>query len=386
MTFNNYTKTKKTAGKKSGKVYNRMIKMITAFVCAAALILSAGCTTNPVVPGPGETSEGDGLKIVCTIYPIYDWTENVLGDKAGDADVKLLMDSGMDMHSFQPTAQDIAEISNADIFIYVGGESDGWVDDALKEATNKDMKVINLLEYLGNEVKEEELVEGMQEEEEHDHDADADADHDHSDGDADADADHDHSDGDADDDADHEEEEVEYDEHVWLSVRLAKTLSLYIEEAIAEKDPDNADLYKQNFDSYAAKLDQLDREYEEAVESAPRDTILVGDRFPFRYMVDDYGLKYYAAFAGCNAETEASFETITFLADKVDELDLNVILTLESSDQKIADSIKRTSKKRECDIVVMDSLQSVTAEDVNNGISYLDVMRQNLEALKKALN
>ena len=386
MTFNNYTKTKKTAGKKTGKVYNRMIKMITAFVCAAALILSAGCTTNPVVPGPGETSEGDGLKIVCTIYPIYDWTENVLGDKAGDADVKLLMDSGMDMHSFQPTAQDIAEISNADIFIYVGGESDAWVDDALKEATNKDMKVINLLEYLGNEVKEEELVEGMQEEEEHDHDADADADHDHSDGDADADADHDHSDGDADDDADHEEEEVEYDEHVWLSVRLAKTLSLYIEEAIAEKDPDNADLYQQNFDSYAAKLDQLDKEYEEAVESAPRDTILVGDRFPFRYMVDDYGLKYYAAFAGCNAETEASFETITFLADKVDELDLNVILTLESSDQKIADSIKRTSKKRECDIVVMDSLQSVTAEDVNNGISYLDVMRQNLEALKKALN
>ena len=380
MTFNNYTKTKKTAGKKSGKVYNRMIKMITAFVCAAALILSAGCTTNPVVPGPGETSEGDGLKIVCTIYPIYDWTENVLGDKAGDADVKLLMDSGMDMHSFQPTAQDIAEISNADIFIYVGGESDGWVDDALKEATNKDMKVINLLEYLGNEVKEEELVEGMQEEEEHDHDADDD--HDHSDGDAD----HDHSDGDADADADHEEEEVEYDEHVWLSVRLAKTLSLYIEEAIAEKDPDNADLYQQNFDSYAAKLDQLDKEYEEAVESAPRDTILVGDRFPFRYMVDDYGLKYYAAFAGCNAETEASFETITFLADKVDELDLNVILTLESSDQKIADSIKRTSKKRECDIVVMDSLQSVTAEDVNNGISYLDVMRQNLEALKKALN
>ena len=375
MTFNNYTKTKKTAGKKFGKVYNRMIKMITAFVCAAALILSAGCTTNPVVPGPGETSEGDGLKIVCTIYPIYDWTENVLGDKAGDADVKLLMDSGMDMHSFQPTAQDIAEISDADIFIYVGGESDGWVDDALKEATNKDMKVISLLEYLGNEVKEEELVEGMQEEEEHDHDADADEDHDHSDGDADEDA-----------DADHEEEEVEYDEHVWLSVRLAKTLSLYIEEAIADKDPDNADLYQQNFDSYAAKLDQLDKEYEDAVASAPRDTILVGDRFPFRYMVDDYGLKYYAAFAGCNAETEASFETITFLADKVDELDLNVILTLESSDQKIADSIKRTSKKRECDIVVMDSLQSVTSEDVNNGITYLDVMRQNLEALKKALN
>ena len=101
MTFNNYTKTKKTAGKKTGKVYNRMIKMITAFVCAAALILSAGCTTNPVVPGPGETSEGDGLKIVCTIYPIYDWTENVLGDKAADSDVELLMDSGMDMHSFQ---------------------------------------------------------------------------------------------------------------------------------------------------------------------------------------------------------------------------------------------------------------------------------------------
>ena len=380
MTFNNYTKTKKTAGKKTGKVYNRMIKMITAFVCAAALILSAGCTTNPVVPGPGETSEGDGLKIVCTIYPIYDWTENVLGDKAGDADVKLLMDSGMDMHSFQPTAQDIAEISNADIFIYVGGESDGWVDDALKEATNKDMKVINLLEYLGNEVKEEELVEGMQEEEEHDHDADDD--HDHSDGDAD----HDHSDGDADADADHEEEEVEYDEHVWLSVRLAKTLSLYIEEAIAEKDPDNADLYQQNFDSYAAKLDQLDKEYEEAVESAPRDTILVGDRFPFRYMVDDYGLKYYAAFAGCNAETEASFETVTFLAEKVDELDLDVILTLESSDQKLANSIKRTSKKRDCEVVVMDSLQSVTSEDVNSGITYLDVMRQNLEALKKALN
>ena len=245
------------------------------------------------------------------------------------------------------------KISDCDLFIYVGGESDGWVDDALKEAVNQNMKVINLLDVLGNEVKEEEIVEGMETEEE--------------------------AEGET------EEEEPEFDEHVWLSVKNAKVFCQAIAEALEEIDPANSDVYVENVADYVEKLDSLDVNYQNTVEQATKKTLVFGDRFPFRYLVDDYGLNYYAAFVGCSAETEASFETIRFLAEKVDELGLKNVMTIEKSDQKIAKTIIENTKTKDQNILKLDSMQSTTSEEVINGATYLSIMEANLDVLREAL-
>ena len=339
-----------------------MKRMITLFlVLAMAVGLLAGCGKQ----NEPTTSDETKLSIVTTIFPEYDWVREILGDKADNAEVTMLLDNGVDLHSYQPTADDIVKISDCDLFIYVGGESDGWVDDALKNATNKDMKVINLLEVLGDSVKEEETVEGMQEEE-HDHD---------------------HEDADEHDDAeehDHEEE-AEYDEHVWLSLRNAEMLCDAISSALQQIDPDNKDAYAANTSTYTQKLSALDADYQAAVDAATYKTVLFGDRFPFRYMVDDYGLSYYAAFVGCSAETEASFETISFLAGKVDELNLPCVLTIEGAQHKIAETIVQNTTVKNQKVLTMDSMQSTTSKDVANGTTYLSVMEQNLSVLKEAL-
>ena len=288
-------------------------------------------------------------KIVTTIFPEYDWVKEIAGDKAKDSEITMLLGNGVDLHSYQPSIQDIAKISTADIFIYVGGESDAWVKDALKNAKNKNMKVINLMEVLGDKVKEEEIIEGMQAEEEE------------------------------------EEEELEYDEHVWLSVRNAKLLCSEICNALCEKDAKNAAAYKANYTAYAAKLDKLDSDFAAAVKNGKTNTLLFGDRFPFRYFVDDYDLKYYAAFVGCSAETEASFETIVFLAGKVDELKLNNVCQIESGNGKIARTIIQSSKNKNAKVLTFDSLQSTTSKDVKKGATYLSLMQKNLEVLKEAL-
>lgn len=251
------------------------------------------------------------------------------------------------------------KIAECDLFIYVGGESDEWVDGALKNATNKNMKVINLLDVLGNSVKAEEVVEGMQETE-HDHEDDGAEEHDH-------------------------EEEAEYDEHVWLSLKNAKTLVGAISDALQELDPDSKDIYAANADAYGKKLSALDAEYQKAVSAGTYKTVLFGDRFPFRYLVDDYGLSYYAAFVGCSAETEASFETVSFLAKKVDELKLPCVLTIEGAQHKIAETIVQNTAEKNQKILTMDSMQSTTSQDVASGTTYLSVMEKNLSVLKEAL-
>lgn len=327
-----------------------------SILVAGAMVASclSGCTGV-------STKKDDGkIKIVTTIFPEYDWVTNVLGDKADDVDVTMLLDNGVDLHSYQCTAEDIMKISDCDMFIYVGGESDTWVDDALKEATNKDMVVINLMDVLEDSVKEEEMVEGMQEGEHN----------------------HDHEEG---EEHEHEEDEVEYDEHVWLSIRNAVAIVESIEEGLEKIDSENAETYKANADVYVEKLNELDGKYTEAVENEKKDTILFGDRFPFRYMVDDYGLNYYAAFSGCSAETEASFKTITFLAGKVDELGLKAVLTIENSDQTIAKTIIENTDTKDQEILTLDSMQSTTSKDVENGVTYLSIMESNLEVLKEAL-
>ncbi len=309
----------------------------------------------------------DRIQIVTTVFPEYDWVMNILKDTPEKADVTMLLDTGVDLHSFQPTAEDILRISTCDLFIYVGGESDEWVDDALQEATNKDMVVINLLDVLGDAVKEEEIVEGMQEEE-----------HEHGDGEDE----HDEEDHDEDD---HDEEETEYDEHVWLSLRNAVVLVEKISEALQKIDPDHADSYMKNAKDYTTKLNALDEEYKAAVSKASCKTLLFGDRFPFRYLTDDYELSYYAAFAGCSAETEASFETITFLSGKVDELSLPAVMTIEGPDHRIAETIVQNTAAKDQRILTMNSMQSVTQKDVDNGTTYLAIMENNLSILKEAL-
>ena len=345
--------------------------MKKVYILIAAVILAALCFCG--CGNADASGKDDGLNIVTTIFPEFDWVVNILGENPAGAEVTMLLDNGVDLHSYQPTAEDIVKISTCDIFIYVGGESDEWVEDALNEAVNKDMIVINLLDELGGAVKEEEVVEGMQEEDEHDHD------HDYED----ADEEHEHDE--EEEGHHHEEGETEYDEHVWLSLRNAAVLTDVIGRAIIEKDPANSELYTNNMTSYINSLDALDVEYADTVSSGDKDVILFGDRFPFRYLTDDYGLNYYAAFVGCSAETEASFETITFLAQKVDECGLSVVLTIEKSDKKIAETIIENTSSADQTVMTLDSMQSVTSEDVKNGASYLSIMEENLNVLKEAL-
>lgn len=314
-----------------------------------------------------NANNNDGkMDIVTTIFPEYDWVMNILGEKKDTANVTLLLDNGIDLHSYQPTPKDIVTVSKCDLFIYVGGESDEWVDGALKQAVNKDMKVINLMETLGDAVKEEEVIEGM-EEEEHDHDHEEGKEHDHE------------------EDEDHDHEEVEYDEHVWLSLSNAELIVKEIGKSLSEIDKDNADYYNGNVTSYVNSLKDLDNRYSEAVKAGTKDTLLFADRFPFRYLVDDYNLKYYAAFVGCSAETEASFETIKFLANKVDELGLSVILKIESSDGSIANTVKNATTNKNQTILTMDSIQSASTKEYKEGRNYLSIMEQNLGVLKEAL-
>lgn len=223
-------------------------KYISAFIAAVFAVTSvtgcaSGMTQTPGTASSGATSDsGDEISIVTTIFPEYDWVMNILGDNPAGAKVSMLLDNGVDLHSFQPTAEDIMKISDCDLFIYVGGESDEWMEDVLEEAVNKDMIVINLLETLGDSVKEEEVVEGM-------------------------------------DGHDHDHEEPEFDEHVWLSLRCASTLTDNIAKALETIDSANAELYRKNADAYIAKLSELDKKYEETVSKAATKTLLFGDRF-----------------------------------------------------------------------------------------------------------
>ncbi len=337
----------------------KMIAVLLSLMLLASLFLTAA------------DAEEKKISVVTTIFPIYDWVREVVGDNPS-VELTMLLDNGVDLHSYQPTAADMMIIATCDVFIYVGGESDEWVEDALQEAVNKEMIVVNLVEAMGDDIKIEETVEGM----EHEHDEDEDHDHE---GDEDHDEDSDH------DDHDHEHEE-EADEHVWLSLRNARKLVIAIAEALTQADPDYGEIYSANASAYAEKLSALDQKYEEATNDAAYRTILFGDRFPFRYLVDDYSLSYYAAFSGCSAETEASFQTIIFLAQKVDELGLPAVLTIEGTNQKIAETVIGTTSAKNQKILTLNSMQGTTLEDVQAGATYLSVMENNLDMLKQAIN
>ena len=322
------------------------------FAAMMALSCFTACGSDSAATKEKTNSDSRSLQIVTTIFPEYDWVKNILGEESSHADITMLLDNGVDLHSYQPTADDILKVSTCDLFLYVGGESDAWVEDALKNATNKKMQVINLMDVMGDAAKEEVVVEGMQPEEEEEEE---------------------------------DSEEPELDEHVWLSLKNAAVFCDAIANALEKLDPDHAETYHNNASEYKSELNNLDSGYQSAVENAAQKTLLFGDRFPFRYLVDDYGLSYYAAFVGCSAETEASFETITFLADKVDALELKHVMTIEKSDQKIAKTIIENTTEKNQDILTLDSMQSTTSDDVANGVTYLSIMENNLIVLQKAL-
>lgn len=340
-------------------------------LCAALSCLLAVCslgacgqtedTPTDSVSAPADSSSSDSgssVRIVTTIFPQYDWVREIVKDSPGDIETTLLLRDGVDLHSYQPTAEDIMKIATCDIFIYVGGESDSWVEDALTEDTGRDMTVVNLLDVLGDSAKEEVIDFGMETEGE----------------------------GESTETGEHGgEAEKEYDEHIWLSLRNAAVCCDAIEKVIEEKDPENAGVYSANLASYKDKLSALDKEFAETAGSGSTDTLLFGDRFPFLYMALDYDLNYYAAFSGCSAETEASFETIVYLADKVNELGLGSICTIENSDQKIAQTIRDNTETKDQEILAFDSLQSTKAADIENGVTYLSLMENNLKVLEKAL-
>lgn len=321
---------------------NKIMMWVAVWIVCVGLFSACGNQ------GSGITGK-EKYSVVCTIFPEYDWVREVLGERSEDFELTLLLDNGVDLHNYQPTAEDIAKLGACDLFIYVGGESDEWVESALKQVENPDRQVINLLEVLGDSVKEEELVEGMEAEEEEG------------------------------------EEETEYDEHVWLSLQNAEICVDAIAAALSVIDSEAAQTYQQQADSYKEQLTALDQDYEAAVAQAEQKTLLFGDRFPFGYMAEDYGLQYLAAFAGCSAETEASFETTAFLSEKMDELGLMHICVIEGSDGKLARTIIENTEKKDQDIVSFHSMQSVTAKEALEGLTYLSLMKENLEALKRAL-
>ena len=262
----------------------------------------------------------------------------------------MLLDSGTDLHNYQATVEDMYKISNCDLFIYVGGASDEWAEKALKNGKNPNRVAINLMEELGDIIKEEEIIEGMEEEEEE------------------------------------EGDEPEYDEHIWLSLKNAEESVKVITEKLCILDKENENAYKDNSNAYVTKLSDLDKDFNEKLKDKTTDTVLFADRFPFRYLFDDYGIKYYAAFVGCSAETEASFETVVFLSKKVDELKLKYIATIDSSDGRIAETVKNNTTNKNQTIVKLDSLQSTTKYDFENGKTYYETMKKNLETLSQILH
>lgn len=317
-----------------------MLKKIIAVLGTAVLTASLFSCSVP-------ESDNDKLNVVCTVFPCYDWAKQIIGDTS-DAELTYLLSSGSDPHSFQPSAEDMVKISDCDVFIYVGGESEEWADKSLENARNKDMTVIRLMDVLSEHIVEEEIKEGMAENNSHD--------------------DHEH--------------ENEYDEHIWLSLNNAQICVTNICEKLCAADSENSEEYKSNANSCNTELQLLDRSFHMLFDDNPQ-TLIFGDRFPFRYLIDDYGLNYYAAFTGCSADTESSFETVTFLASKADEINAQTIFTIENSDCSIADAVIENTKTKSQNIKVLDSIQSVTQKQIDNGVTYLSIMRNNYEILKE---
>ena len=327
-------------------------KLFSAFIPASVLLLLlSGCAS----PGTAGSEDSGKIRAVATIFPQYDFLRQIGGDHL---ELTMLLNPGAESHSFEPTPADMITVSQSDLFVYVGGDSDAWVETILESVDVSEKEIVTLMDCV--ETVAEEDVEGM---ETHGHA------HDHEDEDPTA--------------ADGDHEEDEQDEHVWTSPRNAVRIVEKLRDALIAVDPENAGDYTQNAADYIDRLNRLDQEFQETVDTAKRHTILLGDRFPFRYLADAYGLDYYAAFPGCSSESEASAKTIAFLIDKVKEEKIPVVFSIELSNEKMTDSICEATGATK---LQLHSCHNVTRDDFEQGITYLDLMERNVQALKEALN
>ena len=303
----------------------KYVKILSLLLCLSLLAgTAAGCAPS---------RQGDRLQVTATVFPLYDWARNIAGTAA---EVTLLADGGVDMHSFQPAASDMVAVKTCGLLLYVGGESEQWV---VKAAADRTGPSVDLLKTLGEAALKEELLPGMQ-----------------------------------------GEPEEGYDEHVWLSLKNAAYFCGVIAEAMAAADPANAALYRGRAAAYTDKLTALDGAYAAGVAAAPRKTLILADRFPFRYLAADYGLTCYAAFPGCSAETGASFSTVVELARRAEEAGVTAILQLESADGSLAAAVRDATKTKDQKILTLNSLQSARSD-----ADYLSVMEDNLTVLQEAL-
>lgn len=321
----------------------KISKILLVFVVAVFSIVSlTGCNKNK--------DNENKLTIVTTNFPSYDFARAVVKDNK-DVELKMLLKPGAESHDFEPTPQDIIDIKNSDLFIYTGGESDEWISDILDDIDTDKTKVIKMMDLV--DVKEEEIVEGM-EDEEHEEEEEH-----------------------------HDEEEVEYDEHVWTSPVNAIKIVNALKGEVVSIDNDNKKVYEDSAKEYTDKLEKIDNEFKDIVKNAKRKEIIFGDRFPLRYFVDEYNLKYYAAFPGCSAQTEASAKTISYLVDKVKEDKIPVVFHIELSNGKIAEAI---SKETGAKVLEFNTAHNISQKDFDAGVTYVDIMEENTKVLKEALN
>ncbi len=378
------------------------MKKLVIFILSLALIAATlgGCapaassapandTPNaPAAEPPPAAPEAERLNIITTIFAPYDFVRQIVGDKA---DVTMLLPPASESHSFEPTPQDIIKINDSDVFIYVGGDSDAWVDGILESMDVSNKEIITLMDCV--EVVEEEVVEGM-EPEDHDHEHEE-ADHGHEE-EAGHEEEHGHE-GEEAHDEEHEEEtgheheeeeghkheeEIVYDEHVWTSPRNAKLIVQKISDALCLRDTANAAAFQANTADYLTELDALDAQFKAVVDSAARKTIVFGDRFPFRYFTDAYGLTYSAAFVGCSTESDASPATVKFLIDKVNSERIPVVFHIELGNENMTNTIcEETGAKP----LLLHACHNITRDDFLAGVTYVDLMEKNVETLREAL-
>ncbi len=391
-----------------------MTKRLTAAIlaCLMCVMLLSACTADT---SEGQTAADGKPTVMCTVFPVYDWVKNITRG-SGKFDVRLLTANGGDLHSFQPSAKDIADIKNSELFVYIGGNSDQWADDIADESPQ--LTSLRLFDVLGDSLAEENNdntavshshggashihTDTAEPDGNHTHDEHIDDNNTHDEHTDDVHSHDRHDDSHTHDEHSHNEhadgdhthnihshdghaDEKEYDEHIWLSLRLAEKSVTALRDELIALDPENKKIYTANAAEYIAALQSLDKEYMAATEGSRDKTVILADRFPFLYLMQDYGITCYAAFPGCTSDTAASFSTVVYLIERLNEHKKSAVLILEGSNQSVAETVIADSTQKGAAVEVINSCQSVTAQDIQSGASYLDIMRSNLNALKRAL-
>lgn len=362
------------------------LRKSVVFIVTIAMILGmAGC---------GKTTEKEDnyrLKIVTSLFPYYDMARAVIGDVKG-IDLKMIVTPGQDSHSFEPTPSDVIQMENADVLIYNGGSLETWIDTLLDSLNNKNQIKMKMMDYV--DVLNEEIVEGMDTRfEEHDHDEHSHKEDNHNKGkhkeDSHSEENHkedNHSEDSSNDsefhNEDSEEEHEETDEHIWTSPVNEIIMTEKICETLSKALPEEKENFQKNAESYISQLKELDNEFRTIVENAKTNEIIFADKFPLQYFAKEYGLKYYAAFPGCGSDMEPSAKTIAFLVDKIKEDNIKAVFYLELSSHIVADAIETDTGAKP---LQFNSCHNITQKQFDSGVTYVDLMKKNVNNLKIAL-